>query len=88
MIERVKFFAGMALLSLCLPEPPAPMNRCCARLKPSIFCKTRRVGLHDFFNRDTNQLRRKRMPCDAHGLLLPVIHFTLQRSWIINVLTI
>ena len=32
MIDRVKFFAGMTLGSLCLPEPPAPMKRCCARL--------------------------------------------------------
>ena len=37
MIERVKFYAGITVGSLCLPEPSAPMNRCCARLKPSIL---------------------------------------------------
>ena len=32
MIDKVKFFAGMTVGSPCLPEPPAPMKRCCARL--------------------------------------------------------
>src|ERR1700704_5885298 len=36
MIDRVKLPAGMTVGSPCLPDPPAPMKRCCARLKPSI----------------------------------------------------
>ena len=40
MIDSVKFLAGITVGSSCLPEPPAPMKRCCARLKPSILASS------------------------------------------------
>ena len=41
MIDSVKLLAGITLVSPCLPEPPAPMNRCWARLKPSILASSK-----------------------------------------------
>ena len=32
---------GITAASPCLPDPPAPMNRCCARLYPSIFASSK-----------------------------------------------
>src|SRR5271163_3586518 len=37
MMERVKLPGGIIVGSSCLPEAPAPMKRCWARLKPSIL---------------------------------------------------
>src|SRR5271170_2798495 len=37
MIESVKLPGGITVGSSCLPDAPAPMKRCCARLKPSIL---------------------------------------------------
>src|SRR5262249_54973443 len=50
MIERVKFFAGMTVGSPCLPEPPAPIKRCCARLYPSILASSN-AAQSGFFSR-------------------------------------
>src|ERR1700730_9475562 len=41
MIERVKLPAGMTVGSQSLPEPPAPIKRCWARLKPSILASSK-----------------------------------------------
>jgi hypothetical protein len=40
MMDSVKLPAGIDDVSPCFPEPPAPMKRCCARLKPSIFASS------------------------------------------------
>src|ERR1700761_974094 len=40
MIESVKLPAGITVGSACLPEPPAPMKRCWARLKPSVLASS------------------------------------------------
>src|ERR1700733_5358603 len=37
MTDKVKLPGGITVGSSCLPEAPAPMKRCCARLKPSIL---------------------------------------------------
>src|SRR6187397_3215670 len=41
LLDLVEFFAGITVGSSCLPEPPAPMKRCCARLKPSILASSK-----------------------------------------------
>src|SRR6516162_10305270 len=41
MTLRVKARAGITVGSSCLPEPPAPMKRCCARRYPSILASSK-----------------------------------------------
>src|ERR1700733_10389749 len=39
-MDKVKFLAGITVPSSCFPDPPAPMKRCWARLKPSILASS------------------------------------------------
>ena len=71
---------GMTLGSSCLPDPPAPMNLCCARGKPSILAsanafqsgilsqKAPYIPIHNLFERQQGYFRGYGMSGSAHAV--------------------